>query len=174
MRRIVVTGSECTGKTTLAEHLAACFNTVWVPEYSREYADQRGGLLNDSDVEPIARGQMSLEDEYSARAREILILDTDLISTVVYSHHYYGHCPAWIENECRRRMASLYLLLHPDVPWLADGIRDRGEARAEMHGLFRNALGRFGARFVDITGDWNIREQNAIEAVKRVLEKGSA
>ena len=170
MKRVVVTGSECTGKTTLAEHLAACFNTVWVPEYSREYAARRGGLLDDSDVEPIARGQLSLEEEYLAQAHDILVLDTDMISTVVYSNHYYGHCPSWIENECRRRMASLYLLLHPDVPWLADGIRDRGESRAEMHELFRNALERFSARFVDITGDWTIREKKAIEAVKMVLE----
>lgn len=169
MQRVVITGSECTGKTTLAERLASHFHAVCVPEFSREYALARNGILSHEDVEPIARGQMALEDRCSASGGSLLILDTDLLSTVVYSHHYYGGCPQWIEEECRRRLAPLYLLLHPDVPWLADGIRDRGDLRSELHGLFLGALRRFGAVHVDISGDWNTRDRMAIEAVERLL-----
>lgn len=171
MMRIVVTGSECAGKTTLAEQLAARFNTTWVPEFAREYADARSGVLDAADVEPIARGQIAREDSLLAAAKEILILDTDLLSTVVYSHHYYGSCPRWIEEECRRRLPALYLLLHPDVPWIADGIRDRGQKRGEMHSLFRDALDHFAASYIDIKGDWQQRECMAVIAIENLMSR---
>jgi NadR type nicotinamide-nucleotide adenylyltransferase len=171
MKRIVVTGSECTGKTTLAQKLAAHFNTLWVPEFARSYAVTRRGILTHADVEPIARGQMALEDRCASIGSELLILDTDLLSTVIYSHHYYGDCPAWIEKSCRERLGSLYLLLHPDVPWIADGVRDRGDRRIEMHQLFQNMLLRVGAAFVDIAGDWDARLRMAVQAVEKHLQQ---
>jgi hypothetical protein len=40
---VTVTGSECTGKTTLARDLARHFDAVWVPEFAREYLDEKTG-----------------------------------------------------------------------------------------------------------------------------------
>ena len=96
--RVVLTGSESTGKTTLAADLAAHYRTVWSPEFARAYADRKKGPLDRSDVEPIARGQIAGEDEAARRAGRLLILDTDLLSTVVYGRHYYGRFPEWIEK----------------------------------------------------------------------------
>lgn len=150
---IVVTGSECTGKTTMAEQLAAQFEAPWSAEFAREYVDRKDAPLDASDVEPIARGQIAAEDAALAAGARIVVKDTDLISTVVYARHYYGSCPAWIERAARERLGDVYLLLHPDVPWVADGLkRDRPAARAEMHGLFAAALAEFGARVVDVAG----------------------
>ena len=71
----------------------------------------------------------------------VVVKDTDLVSTVVYASHYYGSCPAWIERAARERLGDLYLLLHPDVPWVADGLqRDRPADRARLHQLFRERL----------------------------------
>lgn len=169
LQRIVVTGSECTGKTTLAGELATHYRTLWVPEYSRKYADSRAGVLDYSDVEPIARGQIAAEDACIAQAGTVLIQDTDLLSTVVYSHHYYGACPEWVEQTARERIAPLYLLLHPDVPWVADGVRDRGHLRDEMHGIFHDALLRWHAPYVDITGKWSARFETARVAIDALL-----
>src|SRR5215204_5153705 len=99
LRRVVVTGSECTGKTTLAARLALHFGCLWVPEFSRQYAHHAARELTADDVEPIARGQRESERRIAAAADNLLILDTDLLSTVVYSRHYYGACPGWIEQE---------------------------------------------------------------------------
>jgi len=169
----VLTGSECTGKTTLAGDLARVYGAAAAPEYARLYLDAKGPPLTAADVEPIARGQMALEDQAAAGADRLLIKDTDLLSTVVYARYYYGACPAWIEDAARLRLADLYLLLHPDVAWVADGLqRDRPQAREEIHALFRRTLLAFGARFVDATGTWAERRARAVEAVEALLQPG--
>jgi NadR type nicotinamide-nucleotide adenylyltransferase len=167
---VVVTGSECTGKTTLARELAARFAAPCSPEFAREYLERKGVSLVADDVEPIARGQVAAEDAASASVPDVVIKDTDLVSTVVYAHHYYGACPAWIERAAEARLGDLYLLLHPDVPWVEDGLqRDRPDGRALLHGLFRQRLSALGARVVDITGDWPARRTLASEAVRSLL-----
>ena len=96
MIRIATTGSECTGKTTLAEALGQHYGAVVVPEFARRFVDQVRRPLVAGDVEAIARGQIDLERSLTASNPQLVILDTDLLSSVVYSRHYYGDCPAWI------------------------------------------------------------------------------
>lgn len=166
LRRVALTGPESTGKTTLAAELAIHYGTAWSAEFSRTYLDRKQAPLDDSDVEPIARGQIAGEDEAALRARGLLILDTDLVSTVVYSRYYYGRWPEWVAEAARDRLAQLYLLLHPDVPWVPDGEkRDRPAAREELHRLFRYALEAFGARYVEIRGSWSERRLLAIASI---------
>jgi nicotinamide riboside kinase len=46
--RIAIVGAESTGKTTLCEHLARVWSTVWAHEFGRDFtvalADRFGGL----------------------------------------------------------------------------------------------------------------------------------
>ena len=168
---VVVTGSECTGKTTLANELAEHFAAPCSTEYVRDYLDRKGMLLDASDVESIANGQVKVEDAAIAAATGLVIKDTDLVSTVVYSRHYYAGCPAWVDDAARERLGNLYLLLHPDVPWIADGMqRDRPEQRACLHERFRDTLAGFNARVVEIAGDWDVRRTQAIATVTPLLK----
>jgi len=174
MKRVVVTGSECTGKTTLAGDLARQFGTVCVAEYAREYLDRKvattGLPLDERDVEPIARGQIVAEDRGAATAKRLLVLDTDLVSTTVYARHYYGACPAWIDQAARDRRGDLYLLCDIDVPWVADSVRDRPHHREHIHALFVEALNTLGAPYVLIRGSWAARLTTAVAAVREVLD----
>jgi NadR type nicotinamide-nucleotide adenylyltransferase len=174
MLRVVVTGSECTGKTTLAEALAEHYGTVWVPEYVRRFVREKGAAPEYRDVEAIARGQIELENKLAAEASDLLIQDTDLLSTVIYSRHYYGDCPRWIEYVLRARAAQLYLLAGIDVPWVPDGDqRDRGDRREEMQQLFRQALIDRRLKFIEICGPLDNRLKAAISAIDE-LTRGSS
>lgn len=174
MKRVVLIGSESTGKTTLARQLAEHFRVSWVPEFVRAYADKKGAPLEFSDHGPIARGQIGLEDEYRTRAAEhdehLLIQDTDLLSTAVYCAHYYGECPRWIRDAARERRPDLYLLLDIDLPWTPDAQRDRGHMRPEMQALFRDAVARSGVAFVEIHGDTEQRFASARAAVQALAD----
>ena len=167
---VVVTGSECTGKTTLALELAVRFEAPWSHEFVRGYLERKAAPLVAGDVESVARGQAAAEDAAVGAASDVAVKDTDLVSTVVYAHHYYGSCPAWAEREAAARLGDLYLLLHPDVPWVADGLqRDRPADRELLHGLFQQRLDSLGARVVHIAGDWPARRRLAFDAVQSLL-----
>ena len=176
MRRVVVTGGECTGKTTLAKELARRWETAWAAEAAREVAFERRVALGPEDVPLIARTHLRLADEACLAAegagRALVVFDQDLLSTVVYSRHYYGSCPPWIERLAVERVGDLYLLCHPDVPWSADGVRDRPEARAEIHALFTAALAAAGAKVVDVTGTGEERTARAATAIEALLAGG--
>jgi len=163
--KVVLTGSESTGKTTLARELAARFDAPVSTEFVREFAARKGSI-DFADHGAIARGQMAAEDEAIARAGPLVILDTDLVSTVVYCEHYFGRSPEWIVKEARARAGDLYLLMLPDIPWLPDGVRDRGDRREEMHALFRDKLRDMGLRYVEIDGDGFARLTQAIAAIE--------
>jgi len=178
---VVVIGSECTGKTTLAAALAAQFHAPWSREYAREYVEARQAPLDQQDVEPIARGQLNgeqvAEDAAAGNDSRIVVRDTDLVSTAVYSRHYYGVCPEWIARVARQRAGDVYLLLCPDVPWVPDGLqRDRPDeaSRAEMHARFRSALASIDARVVEIRGTWTERLALARAAVTAMIEERGA
>lgn len=169
MIRVVLTGSESTGKSTLAERLAAHFGVEWVPEFVREFVARKGAAPEFADHGPIARGQMALEDAYAARASRLLLQDTDLLSTVVYARHYFGEVPDWIAEAARARRPDLYLLMDIDLPWVADPQRDRGDRREEMQALFRDAVVASGAPWVTISGERDERYRRAVAAIEERL-----
>ena len=171
LTRVVVSGSESTGKTTLAMALALTLRSRWVPEYSRSYAESVHRPLTADDVAPIARGQIAAEEAaYASWCAERvpgvtappLVLDTDLVSTVVYATHYYGSCPPWLVNAAGDRLGELYLLCAPDLPWQADGVRDQPDARTRVHLAFRERLRFYGARVVIVEGVGPLRLEAAV------------
>jgi NadR type nicotinamide-nucleotide adenylyltransferase len=165
---VVVTGSECTGKTTLAMQLAQHYSAERVPEFVRVFAQAVGGTIQFSDHGPIARGQIALEDECAGRASGLIVHDTDLFSTVVYCRHYFGRCPQWIEAAAADRRHDLYLVCGIDAPWVADGMRDRADRRQEMHELFLTELGDAGARWELVSGDEATRLAKATALIDQV------
>lgn len=171
--RVVVTGTESTGKTWLAQRLAAHFGESWSAEHAREFWDAHGGIRAE-DLDAVDRGQVANEEEAAARARRVVFLDTDLITCVMWNDLLFpGACPAWVREEAERRgrRAALYLLCEADVPYAPDPQRcfpDEAE-RQRVARLWRDALVSRGLPFVEIRGEWEERERTAIAAVERVL-----
>jgi NadR type nicotinamide-nucleotide adenylyltransferase len=169
VKRVLVYGSESTGKTTLAERLAGRHRTAWVPEHARAYLDAKG-TLEAADLEAIARGQLADEERLARRADRVLFCDTDLATTVVYAEAYFGRCPDWIRAAAAARRYDLVLFCEPDVPHVADPWRDFGApaARAAMHERFARALPP-DARVARVRGSWGERWLGACAAVDDLL-----
>jgi NadR type nicotinamide-nucleotide adenylyltransferase len=162
LTRIVVTGSESTGKTLLAQQLAQHYGVPWVAEFARDYALLKAIALTADDVDAIAAGQIAREDAALRQAQGIVILDTDLVSTLVYAEQYYGAVPSWIASTAKERLADLYLLCDIDLPWIADAVRDAQHQRRQMHDAFSQHLKRFGARYYVVSGTGPERLSRAI------------
>jgi NadR type nicotinamide-nucleotide adenylyltransferase len=167
-KRVVLIGPESSGKTSIASALSAEFGAPWTPEAAREFAAWSSVPLSADTVDPIARLSMAFENGARRNAQTLLIRDTDLLSTIVYARHYYGAVAPWIVEEARIRLADLYLLCLPDLPWISDGIRDRPWARGELLEEFRGVLTEFGANVVEISGHGPERVEMAKRAVAKL------
>ena len=163
--RICLTGPESTGKSALAARLAAHYGTVHVDEYARTYAEGLARELTFDDVEPIARGQLAREAEATPRARRLIVLDTDVVSSIVYATFHYGRAPDFALARAASHRADLYLLLDVDVPFVFDPLRAPEEHRAELFALFRATLERLGARYAIVSGTWAERYEKAVALI---------
>ncbi len=172
-RRVVVLGVESSGTTTLARALAAHFQTVWVPEYGRVYAEGRltagdapwrtGELLH------IARAQAASEDALARQANRLLVCDTDPLATTVWHRRYVGDWSPEVERVARERRHDLHVLTLPDFPFVQDGTRDGEHVRHDMHRWFVEALERRGAPFVVVGGSHERRLAEAVAAIEPLL-----
>lgn len=167
--KIVITGSECTGKSTMAATLAGRFGVPYAPEFLRDYYVMKEGVLTVQDAVPIAQGQIAGEDALVRQGVNPVICDTNILSSVIYSRHYFGHCPEWIEQQMRKRVYHHYILCNIDVPWVADGQRDRPAEREAMQSLFRNELKARGLPFTEVTGSVEERLAVAVSIVEPLL-----
>ena len=172
--KVVVYGPESTGKTTLAIQLAEYYKTEWVPEYAREYLqekwDREQQTCQPEDLLPIAEGQMRLENNLSKTAHKILICDTDLLETKVYSEAYYvGSCDPLLEQYALANTYDLYLLTDIDIPWEKDDLRDKPNERERMFNYFKSALQDNNREFVILSGDKPTRFKTAISHIDKLL-----
>ena len=104
--KIAIFGPESTGKTTLAKQLADYFDTVWAPEYAREYLqkklDEVGQICQPEDLLPIAIGQTKLENDKLLTANRYLFCDTCLLVTKVFSEINYNFCDPILDKAARK------------------------------------------------------------------------
>ena len=173
--KIVLFGPESTGKTTLAQELAEHYQTEWVPEYAREYLQDKWNreqkTCEPKDLIPIAYGQMRLENELSKKANTVLICDTDLLETKVYSEAYYvGTCDPLLEKYALQNTYDLYLLTYIDIPWEKDDLRDKPDERERMFAYFKETLEKYDRNFVILKGDRKSRRSTAIKHIDKLLQ----
>ena len=174
--KVVLFGPESTGKTTLSRQLALHYNSVWVPEYAREYLqnkwDNERKTCEPEDLLPIAEGQIKLENKLAKKADTVLICDTDLLETKVYSEAYYlGACNPVLEKYALENNYDLYFLTYIDTPWEADDLRDKPHERQRMFKVFEKALIDNRKPYVLLKGDKNERLKKAIKHIDKLLKR---
>lgn len=174
VKRVCVFGPESTGKSTLARDLAAHFGTVHVPEFARGWLDPKGGVCSPEDIPVIARGQIAAEDALARRANRVLICDTDVLTTTVWSEVLFGECPDRVRSLAASRRYEHSLLLDVDVPWVDDTQRFLERQRQEFFDRCRSALVAHGRTFTVVRGNWVDRFETARGIVAALLETSAA
>ena len=174
--KIALFGPESTGKTTLSQQLARHYHSVWVPEYARDYLQNKWNnerkTCEPKDLLPIAIGQMALENNLAQKTDSVLICDTDLLETKVYSEAYYfGICDPALEKYALKNIYDLYFLTYIDTPWEADDLRDKPEEREAMFKAFESALIKHEKPYVLLKGDKKTRLELAIKHIDLLLAK---
>ncbi|PQB08367.1 nicotinate-nucleotide adenylyltransferase [Polaribacter filamentus] len=172
--KVVLFGPESTGKTTLSKQLARYYNTVWAPEFARDYLQKKWNnerkTCEAEDLIEIAFGQIKLENKLAKKADKVLICDTDLLETKVYSEEYYGgFVDENLDKAAKKNQYDLYLLTYIDTPWEEDDLRDRPGLRLEMFTAFENALKKHNRNYILLKGDKETRLKNATKAIDKII-----
>lgn len=171
--KITVFGPESTGKTTICKQLASHYNTKWVPEFARDYLQEKWNLSQKTcesiDLLPIAEGQIKDENNIVATVEKILFCDTSLLLTKVFSETYYGFCDPILDQAAQENDYDLFFLTDIDVPWQKDDLRDKPHGRAENFEYFKKTLVKSSKPFITLSGNENKRLETAIDAIEQLI-----
>jgi nicotinamide riboside kinase len=172
MKILVLSGPESSGKSWLAAKLQARFGGLLVGEYVRYFIEHNPRDTCLADILDIANGQLAWEDEARAQLPALLILDTHLLSNMLWSRTLFGDCPAWVEQALLSRHYDLHLLLSPEgVDWTDDGQRCQPVLieRQRFFDASLDWLQQHQRSFQVIHGDWEERRKQAFNAVEKLL-----
>lgn len=173
MHKVVVTGPECTGKSTLSEALAAHYGIPWVPEMARPYLDSLGRPYGEADLLSIAELQLRTEEERAkgkgGKPPRAIICDTDLITIRIWGEEKFGRSDPWIIEQTESRPYDLWLLCRPDIPWEFDPQRENPHDRDRLFAVYEEMLRTLGKRYAIIEGGMAARLASSRIAVGTLL-----
>ena len=171
-KRIVVTGAESTGTTTLALALAEALNCPYVPEYGREYTEKRANVTDarwrEDELVEIAREQNELEDAAARRSTNgWIVADTDALTTALWNERYFGTRSDKVDAIARQQVRPFaYILTSDDIAFEADAIREGGEERHTMSERFREELEASGVAWMEAKGGRQQRLDAALRFIR--------
>jgi len=170
--KIALLGAESSGKTQLAQRLAAHYaqqgkRVQVVAEYLREWCEREGRTPRQDEQLSIAREQARRVDE--AAPCDVLIADTSALMVAVYSDFVFADAALYDAALAHQRSFTVTLLTGLDLPWVADGIQRIGpHVQPPVDALIRSALQRAGQPFQVVYGSGTQRLQNAFNAIHSV------
>ncbi len=188
IKKIVVIGPESTGKSTLCVQLAKHYNTLWVPEYAREYLEKNGTEYSYDDLLTIAKEQIELEEAISYQLSAIspqkpihhssftahhspLFIDTDMYVMKVWCEFVFNKCHNWILNRIAERNYDLYLLCDVDLPWVKDALREYPDKniREKLYYFYKDLMVNQSIPWCNISGNYEERFENAVAFIEAFL-----
>lgn len=165
IKKIAVVGPESTGKSTMAAKLADFYQTIWVPEFARNYCANLSEACTWQDEINMFYGQLALEEELLPQAKRLLICDTTFITVKIWSDETFGKSPQEVLDALPKHTYDFYLLLNIDLPWQDDPLRDFPHKRAYFMEVWHKELQALNANYQLISGTGDERFDNAKNAV---------
>jgi NadR type nicotinamide-nucleotide adenylyltransferase len=176
IKKIVIIGPESAGKSTLCEKLASHYQTLWAPEYAREYLEKHGTDYAYEDLLTIAKGQIELEEKITdelllqpsaSRLQPYAFIDTDMYVMKVWAEYVFNNCHNWILNRIAERKYDLYLLCDVDLPWIEDHLREYPDEkiRRKLFYFYKELMVNQSTPWCIISGNYEERLEKAIQFI---------
>ncbi len=170
-QRIVITGPESSGKSTLAKALGDKFNLPVVEEYAVEYLSEQGSDYSFEDILEIARGQRERELQAISRSKGRVVCDTSMLVLHIWSEVRFKKTDPLILKWLDELRNDLFLLCKPDIPWEPGPYRENPHDREDLYSLYLDWLRNQKYWFSIIEGDRDTRFENASTLIEPLLSQ---
>lgn len=168
--KVVILGTESTGKTTLTEKLARHFQSGFVLEAGRdEIPDSTAFTMND--LQRVAVVHADKISEAAVGKSPLLIIDTDIHITMSYGAYVFNKIPVVDPFVYEKNKAALYLYLNNDVAYVQDGTRLSEEDRNLLDDSHRRMLAKYNIGFEEITGNWEQRFERSVALIEKLISR---
>lgn len=151
VERLCLLGGESSGKSTLAKKLADEFQTNFVEEYGRTLSEEKDNDLAFEDLLRIAKVHIAQEDSLAETANRYLFVDTNPLTTLLYSKYLFGRADPELEWLSHRRYNRTFLCA-PDFEFMQDGTREGNGFRERQHEWYLKELAERNIAFTLLTG----------------------
>ena len=157
IKKIILTGPESTGKSTLAKQLAQEYNSVWVPEFARTYLKGLNRSYREEDLLKIAKGQCDLESFFYKKSNQYMFCDTSMMVMKIWSEYRFGKCDPWILEQLENEKNTTYILCGTDVLWEFDEQRENQNDRNDLYEKYLSELKFYQREFIEVFGNQEVR-----------------
>lgn len=165
--RVALLGGESSGKTTLAQALAAELRTVWVPEYGRERWTEQKGDLSLKDLLEIGRIQIDREEEWLGKAKRVMFCDTSPLTTLGYAGWLFNAKPMVLQALARRSY-DLIVLCHNDFSFVQDGTRQNEEFQKEQQAWYETQMTERHEPVLRVSGSVSTRVKAVVQSLSEL------
>jgi NadR type nicotinamide-nucleotide adenylyltransferase len=148
--KVVITGPESSGKTTLCRDLARYFNAEMVDEYARQYLNLMGSSYTVDDLYIIAERQ--IEYEIKLKNQTLIFCDTDLLTMHIWMQEKFKITDLNFAQNLEDYHDRIYFLCKPDIPWEYDPLRENSEDRDRLFSIYENTLKEYKLKYHIIKG----------------------
>lgn len=164
---IIITGPECSGKTTLMQSLCATKGIIGVEEYARAYLKYLTVPYTPSDLVHIAEAQTSQILHAQKTTPNLVISDTGPEVVEIWYAEKFGAPPKSISQLSKKLPTAHYLLCKPDLPWEEDPLRENPHDRDRLFSSYLQFLEQRKYSYTIVCGQ--NRKEISLEVVQKFL-----
>ncbi len=166
--KVVILGTESTGKTTLTEKLSKHFNCSLVLEAAREIISNSNSFTFD-DLHLVATEHANRIDKTILAESPLVIIDTDIHTTKSYSKFTFEKELEISADIYNSNKANIYLYLNNNVEYLQDGTRLSEAERNLLDLSHRQVLTDYNIDIIEIKGDWDERFEKSVAQINKLI-----
>ncbi|MBL7828239.1 MAG: AAA family ATPase [Saprospiraceae bacterium] len=167
--KVALSGTESTGKSTIAKRLADHFHGTLVDEAGRELIPNSNHFTMD-DLDNVAHAHTQRIRASLCGNSPLIFLDTTVHTTISYGQFFFGKLLEASEEMLELNRPHICLYSTKDAPFIQDGTRLSAYERNELDRSHRDILQIHQIPIIEISGSWEERYESAKQTVSVFLK----